>query len=129
MENQKHNAITWFEIYVDDMDRATKFYETVLNVKMDELPNPTDQPMQMKAFPSEMGSNGAAGSIVKMEGMKGGGSNVIVYFACEDCAVEQGRVEAAGGKICQPKMSIGEFGFCAIVNDTEGNTIGLHSLK
>ncbi|MBX9448725.1 MAG: hypothetical protein KL787_02945 [Taibaiella sp.] len=83
----------------------------------------------MKGFPGAVENGGASGSLVKMEGMAGGGSNVIVYFGCEDCSVEESRVEAAGGKICQQKMSIGEFGFCSIVMDTEGNTIGLHSMK
>lgn len=129
MDCKSQNPVTWFEIYVDDMERATKFYETIFEMKFIEMANPTEQPMQMRSFASQMGANGAAGSIVKMEGMKAGGSNVIIYFSCDDCAVEQRRVEAAGGKICQPKMSIGQYGFCAVMMDSEGNTFGLHSLK
>mgnify|MGYP002663365938 FL=1 len=73
---------------------------------------------------------GASGALVKMEGVpSGGGGGTLVYFACEDCAVEQGRVEKAGGKVFKPKFSIGEYGQCALVNDTEGNMIGLHSMK
>jgi hypothetical protein len=52
-----------------------------------------------------------------------------VYFACTDCAVEQGRVEAAGGKVFKPKFAIGPYGHCALLIDTEGNTIGLHSMQ
>ena len=129
MENQKFNPVTWFEIYVDNMERAQKFYETVLNVTLQPLSDPTESSMQMLAFPSSMESFGTSGTLVKMEGSKAGGSNVIIYFGCEDCATEESRVENAGGKVCQPKMSIGEFGFCSIVTDTEGNTIGLHSMK
>lgn len=125
----KTNPVVWFEIYVNDMERAAKFYETVLDVKLESMSDPTDQSMQMRAFPNEMQNPGTGGALVKMNGMEAGGQNVIIYFGCEDCAVEEGRVEAAGGKVAQPKMPIGEYGFCSIVNDTDGNTIGLHSMK
>lgn len=59
--------------------------------------------------------------------MVANGNNTVVYFESEDCTTEENRVENAGGKIIRPKMSIGEFGFIALVMDTEGNTIGLHS--
>ncbi len=129
MENKSINPVVWFEIYVNDMDRAARFYETVLNTKLELMSDPTDQSMQMRSFPGNMEGFGTGGTLVKMEGMPAGGSNVIVYFGCEDCAVEESRVEAAGGKIVQSKMSIGEYGFCSLVTDTEGSTIGLHSMK
>ncbi len=125
----KVNPVTWFEIYVNDMERATVFYEAVLNVKLEDMSDPTDQSMQMRAFPNETENPGAGGTLVKMEGMGAGGSNVILYFGCEDCAVEESRVEAAGGKVSQSKIAIGDYGFCSIVVDTEGNTIGLHSME
>ena len=128
MENKKFNPVVWFEIYVDDMERATKFYETVLGTKLEQMSDPTDMSMQMKMFSGDMEAHGTNGALVKTEGMKPGGSNVVIYFGCEDCAVEESRVEAAGGKVCQTKMAIGEFGFCSIVSDTEGNTFGLHSM-
>jgi len=53
----------------------------------------------------------------------------VVYFCCEDCAVEESRAEANGGCVEQTKMPIGEYGFISLVVDTEGNRIGLHSLK
>ncbi len=129
MENKTVNPVGWFEIYVDDMDRATKFYEAVLKTKLEQMSDPTDQSMQMKSFPGNMEGYGTPGALVKMKDMKAGGSNIIIYFVCEDCAVEESRVEAAGGKVCQSKMSIGEYGFCSIVADSEGNTVGLHSMK
>lgn len=129
MENKKGNPVGWFEIYVDDMERATKFYETVFETTLQPMSDPSDQSMEMKSFPGDMESYGTPGSLVKMADMKAGGSNIIIYFVCDDCAIEESRIEAAGGKICQKKMSIGEFGFCSIVTDTEGNTIGLHSMK
>ena len=56
-------------------------------------------------------------------------NNTVVYFETEDNIAEEQRIEAAGGKLVQPKMNIGEFGFISIFIDTEGNTIGLHSRK
>ena len=47
------------------------------------------------------------------------GAGTIIYFSCEDCAIEESRIADAGGKVCQSKQSIGEFGFIAIVQDTE----------
>lgn len=122
------NPVGWFEIYVNEMDRARKFYETVLDKKMDNMPMP-DENMQMIAFPMEAGGEGAAGALVKMEQMKAGTGGTMVYFSCDDCATEENRVADAGGKVHQPKMSIGEYGFISICADTEGNTFGLHSLK
>lgn len=126
----KPNPVGWFEIYVDDMARATTFYEAVLKTSLDELPDPTDDnsDLQMMSFPMDMESVGAPGALVKMQGVSAGGNSTIVYFACEDCAVEASRVAAAGGKVEKPKMSIGEYGFISLVIDTEGNMIGLHSM-
>ena len=57
-----------------------------------------------------------------------GGNSTLVYFGCEDCAVEAARVVPAGGKIFREKASIGQYGFIALAIDTEGNMIGLHSM-
>lgn len=124
------NPIGWFEIYVDDMARAVEFYQAVLGVELTALSDPTEveSKLQMMAFPSEMESYGAGGALVQVDGFPAGGNSTLVYFACEDCAVEESRVVAAGGKIHQPKMSLGEFGFCTHAFDTEGNMIGLHSM-
>lgn len=125
------NPIAWFEIYVDDMPRAKQFYETVFATELEQLEDPTESesPMEMLAFPSNMEEYGAAGSLVKIEGYPAGGQGTIIYFDCEDCSLEESRVVAAGGKIEQSKMSIGEFGFMSLIVDTEGNTIGLHSMS
>ncbi|SDD96033.1 hypothetical protein SAMN05421636_102440 [Pricia antarctica] len=123
------NASVWFEIYVDDIERASKFYETVFDVKLEELPNPGDDPTQMRSFPGDMEKYGANGALVKMEGKKAGGNGTLIYFGTEDCTTEENRVEKAGGKIFKPKMSIGEFGFISLFYDTEGNMIGVQSMK
>ncbi|NTV15769.1 MAG: VOC family protein [Desulfobulbaceae bacterium] len=125
----KTNPVNWFEIYVQDLDRAKKFYETVLATELQKLNAPFPG-IEMLTFPmGDENKYGATGALVKMEGMDATGNSIIVYFGCEDCAVEEGRVVAAGGRIDKPKMSIGEYGFISLVIDTEGNMIGLHSMK
>lgn len=123
------NPVGWFEIYVDDLARAEKFYSAVLGVQFDDLGDPTDPSVLMKAFPSDMEQYGATGALVKMEGFSAGGNSVLVYFPCEDCSVEEARVAAAGGKIEKTKFSIGEHGFISLAVDTEGNMFGLHSMQ
>jgi predicted enzyme related to lactoylglutathione lyase len=108
------------------MARARKFYETVCKVKLEKLESPE---AELWAFPMAPNAAGAAGALVKMQGVASGGNSTIVYFACEDCATEASRVAAAGGKIHKNKTSIGEHGFIALVLDTEGNMFGLHSMK
>jgi hypothetical protein len=119
------NPIGWFEIYVDDMARARKFYESVFQIALQPLEGGGPS---MLAFPSSMEDYGAGGTLVHMPGFPAGGNSTLVYFSCTDCAVEESRVVAAGGKIQKPKMSIGQYGFISLVVDTEGNMLGLHSM-
>jgi uncharacterized protein len=129
------NPVVWFEIYVQDMPRAKRFYETVFATTLASLAAPTaDSPgLEMWAFPMADPASGAGagsgGALVKMPGFSSGGSGTIVYFQCDDCAIEASRVAKAGGKIQQEKMSIGDYGFVALAHDSEGNMIGLHSMK
>ena len=129
----KPNPVTWFEIYVNDMTRAKTFYEAVFQFKLQDLPAPEGQASangtQMLAFPMDMAAGGAGGTLVKMNGVAAGGGGTLVYFGCDDCAEEQARVEKAGGQVHQAKFAIGPYGHCALVVDTEGNMIGLHSMK
>jgi hypothetical protein len=118
--------VGWFEIYVQDMARAKAFYESVLGATLESLPSPE---VEMWSFPMQQSASGAAGALVKMAGFPSGGNSVIVYFMCDDCAVEEARVQGAGGKVEKPKMSIGQYGFISLVVDTEGNMIGLHSMQ
>jgi predicted enzyme related to lactoylglutathione lyase len=124
------NPVVWFEIYVNDMTRARAFYEAVLGVKLEKLPDPGPGVAEMVTFPMTKDATGATGALARME--KGGppnGNGVIVYFSCEDCATESKRALASGGKVMKDKFSIGQYGFISLVNDTEGNVIGLHSMK
>lgn len=120
------NPAIWFEIYVQDMPRAKRFYETVFQRTLEPLNGPG---MDMWAFPMDKDALGAGGALVKMDGVASGGNSTLVYFACEDCAVEAARAAKAGGKVFRDKFSIGEYGFIALVTDTEGNLIGLHSMR
>ena len=123
------NAVSWFEIYVDDLERAKKFYEKVLDIQLDEMLDPTESGTQMASFPMHMDKPYASGALVKMEGFKPGSNSTIVYFDSEDCSIEEKRVSESGGKIFQGKTEIGEYGFMSLCLDTEGNTFGIHSMK
>jgi predicted enzyme related to lactoylglutathione lyase len=123
-----NNPIRWFEIYVQDVERAKRFYETVLETKLQKLNAPMPD-LELWQFPSDQDRYGATGALVKMTGVPSGGNSTIVYFGCDDCAVEQGRVVNAGGQIHRPKMSIGQYGFITLAVDPEGNMIGLHSMQ
>ena len=123
------NPVRWFEIYVQDMARAKTFYESVFKLKIEKLENPGKPELEYWTFPQmNMDQPGTSGALVRMDGVPSGGNSTIIYFGCDDCAVEARRVVAAGGKIKQDKMSIGQHGAIALVIDTEGNVIGLHSM-
>ena len=120
--------VGWFDIYVDDIDRAQRFYEAVLDTTLTPMDDPNDPTAQMRAFGDDFTSHGAGGALVKLEYTRPGQGGSMVYFACDDCAVELGRVEAAGGTVVRPKFSIGDHGFVSLMSDTEGNMVGLHSV-
>ena len=119
------NPVGWFEIYVQDMDRARRFYEAVLGTTLSRLPSPD---IEMWAFPGGPEHPGSAGAVVKMAGVASGGNSVLVYFNCADCATEGGRVATAGGRVVRDKISIGEYGFIVLAADPDGNMFGLHSM-
>ncbi len=120
----QENPARWFEIYVQDMARACAFYEAVLRRKLEKLDTPD---MEYWTFSMNPEHPGIGGALVKMPGVPSGGST-LVYFGCEDCAVEAARVVPAGGRIHKEKMSIGQHGHIALAVDTEGNMFGLHSM-
>lgn len=127
------NPVGWFEIYVTDMARARAFYETVLDIRMQPLPNPDEmkEGFEMLMFPSDMENEapGCGGTLCRMDGFTPGAGGTLIYFSCEDCGVQSSRVAAAGGQVCREKFSIAPYGFIALIIDTEGNMIGLHSMK
>lgn len=120
------NLVNWVEIPVADMDRAKKFYSNVFNC---ELTDAEMEGSKMAMFPMIEGAANASGSLVYAEGYEPSTSGSVIYFACEDLNNELGRVDENGGKTILPKTSIGESGFFAQFMDTEGNRVGLYSIK
>ena len=127
---KEFNPIVWFEIYVENMSRAKKFYESILDLKLEDMATPggLEDEMQMVAFPGDMDKHGANGALVRMADMKPGGNSTVIYFGSEDCGIEEARIEKSGGKVIQGKQSLGEHGFMILAMDSEGNTIGVHSM-
>ncbi|MFP4540830.1 MAG: VOC family protein [Opitutales bacterium] len=120
------NPVNWFEIYVQDMDRARAFYEAVFETTLEKLPN---LELEMWTFPMATDNYGAGGALVKMDGVEPTQGSTMVYFRCEDCAVQEARAAESGGRVMRPKMSIGEYGFISLIYDSEGTLLGLHSEK
>ena len=122
------NPVIHFEVQADDVARAKKFYETVLDMKLERH---AMGPLDMAWFPWVDKSNGAGGALVKHEAYQpAADGGVLIYFTAfsGDLSNELGRVEVAGGKICQGKKMISpEYGYMAVVSDTEGNRLALHS--
>jgi predicted enzyme related to lactoylglutathione lyase len=128
-----HNPVNWFEIYVQDMPRAKRFYETMLGVSLTLLRAPEGElgeaGLEMWSFNMSPDGPGAGGALVKMPGVPSMPGGTMVYFWCEDCGIEEARIADAGGRVHRPKMSIGNYGFITLAFDSEGNMFGLHSMK
>jgi predicted enzyme related to lactoylglutathione lyase len=122
----ERNSVAWFEIYVKDMERARKFYQAVFEVTLNQLEAPFPG-VEMWCFPMFEDGPGAAGALVKKEGLSSEGMGVLIYFSSEDCVVEAARVVEHGGRLIQDKMAIGIYGHIVIAVDTEGNMFGIHS--
>ena len=123
------NAISWFEIPSSNLIRAENFYETILGitfVKMD-LPN-----IKMRIFPIDdpMGIGGSlcdSGGFHKPSSTEG---PLIYLNGNPDVQLILDKVESAGGKVLVPKTQISkEFGYMAVILDTEGNRIAFHSIS
>jgi predicted enzyme related to lactoylglutathione lyase len=124
----KH-AISWFEIGSNDLDRATKFYETIFGISL----FPMDmENIKMRMFPVDDPQNGIGGALVDSGGFHKPSSTegVLIYLnGNPDVQQVLDKVEDAGGKILLQKTEISpEYGFMAVFLDTEGNRIGLHSV-
>jgi predicted enzyme related to lactoylglutathione lyase len=121
------DAITWFDIPTEDFNRAVKFYSDILDkdIRVD-----TFMGQKLGFFPMD-GMNVVGGDLVPPGlGNEPCAHGTRVYLNCDGIIDEvMGRVEKAGGKIVAPKSSMGEVGWIAIIMDSEGNTVGLHSFK
>lgn len=122
------NAISWFEIPATDLNRAQAFYETILEIKMTKLDLAN---IKMRLFPID-DDQGIGGSICDSGGFHKPSptDGPLLYLnANPDVQHVLDKVEKAGGKILVPKTQITEeFGYMAVINDTEGNRIAFHSL-
>ena len=117
--------VGWFEIPVDDMNRAKAFYETVFKVDIQVV---DFGGILMGWFPNRGQVTGAQGTLIKQESYIPSQEGTLVYFISDNVQNELDRVEAAGGKIYQPKTQISpEHGYMAVFLDTEGNRVALHS--
>ena len=121
------NLIWWFEIPATDIDRAIKFYSAVFGYE--SMQKMDFGGFEMAFFPADQGSPG--GALCKGESYKPNTDGVLIYFmANPDLSEALSRVEPAGGKVLVPKKIITEeYGYMALVTDTDGNRIALHSLK
>lgn len=122
----QENSLNWFEISVADINRATKFYETIFGIKMEKQ---NIMGMDMAFFPAEMGNGKASGGLVKGPMHKPSGDGVKLYLnGNPDLSAALGKVEKSGGKVTMPKTKISDdIGHMAFFTDTEGNTIAVHS--
>ena len=123
----KDNSLNWFEISVKDINRAKKFYETILAIKMTEMEM---MGMKMAFFPMEPGTGKANGGLAQSKMHKPSKAGAKIYLnANPDLSKVLAKVEKAGGEVTMPKTSLGPNGFMAFFTDTEGNSVGLHSNK
>lgn len=121
----KNNAINWFEIFVADLSRARAFYETILNAKLQDAGMDC---CEMAIFPYD-NMQGIGGALTKMEGCNPGPGGSMVYLNVEgDLDGVLSRIAAAGGKVIRDRFAIPPHGFIGIIEDTEGNVVGLHSM-
>jgi len=126
----KKNVISWFEIPVENFDRAKTFYETVLEIEIMVMPSMPDKTMKYGMFPFDMEGGGVGGGLSEMEGFVPSVNGSLVYLnGGDDLNHPLSKVEEAGGKILLPKTSIGENGFMAYFMDSEGNKVAFHSNK
>jgi hypothetical protein len=121
------HAISWFEIPSSNLERATKFYETIFGVQLIAMDTPN---IRMRLFPLE-DMSGIGGAVVDSGGFHKPSSTdgpLIYLNGNPDVQNILDKVEAAGGKIMVPKTEISpEYGHMTVIIDTEGNRIGLHS--
>jgi len=120
--NSAFNRAVWFDIPVANLERAAAFYEAVLNIKV-HIEQFDD--FQFGVLDHEQGNGGC---LIPNESAISGSQGILVYMNVDQRirdAITQ--VEPHGGKIIEPIHSIGPHGFRAIILDSEGNRLALHS--
>ena len=120
--------LNWFQIPVTDIDRAVKFYESVMQVTLNRM---DDDRMKRAFFPMDMENHDrTGGELVQHPDDRPSKEGVTIYFNSED-GVDAflARVATAGGQMTMPRTSIGEWGFIGLFVDSEGNEIGVHGIS
>ncbi|OAQ41706.1 lactoylglutathione lyase [Pedobacter psychrophilus] len=118
------NALNWFEIPAIDIARAKNFYETIFETQLFEMEM---MGMKMAVFPSQ--SPLVGGGLAQSPNHKPSTEGSIVYLnANPDLQIVLDKVIDAGGMLTMPKTNIGDNGFMAFFIDTEGNSVGVHSM-
>jgi uncharacterized protein len=117
------NPVSFFEIPVNDLQRATDFYEFVFECKL-ELQTIDGNEMAMFAF-NESGF-GASGALVKGEAYVTSKHGTRVYFSVSDIDDHLSRILQKGGQVMYPKTDIDDYGYVAEFEDSEGNCVALH---
>ena len=117
------NPANWFTLYVRDLARAKAFYEAVFQIALEDLPVEGTDARYCK-FPSDPDAPGCSGMLCHDPQQPfTPGNTVLLYFACDDCAIEAARAAQHGGKVLIGKTAIGnDYGF-------DGNRIGLYSAQ
>ncbi len=119
------NALNWFEIPATNISRAKKFYESIFEIKMEEMEM---SDMKYAMFPFDPMKGKIAGGLAQSPMHTPSTTGSIIYLnANPDLQKALDRIEKAGGKITMPKTSIGQNGYMAFFIDTEGNIMALHS--
>lgn len=116
------NTLVWLDIPVRDLDRAIAFYQSVLDLPIRDLrPN-----QNMAVIVQPLG--GVSCSLILTEGDSTTGNYPLPYFNCQR-RLEQAlsQVTPLGGSILQDIQPLTPFGYRAVVTDSEGNRIALHS--
>jgi predicted enzyme related to lactoylglutathione lyase len=122
---KKSNPVVYFEIPVNDIDRATKFYMTVFNFDFDKEIIDRNE---MALFPFADENSGISGALAKGEIYKPTKDGVVIYFKTENIDETLKLATSNGGQILYPKTDNG-IGLVAEFEDTEGNRIALYQSK
>lgn len=117
------NPVNWFEIPVQDLSAAKKFYESAFETELSDMEMGSNQ---MACFPMDMNSKGATGALIKGPQFTPSDVGSLVYLNVNDIEATLERIESGGGSTLMPKTSIGEHGFIAHFKDNEGNRVALH---
>ena len=123
------NPIGWVEIPVTDLDRAEKFYQGYLGLTLERQQE--RHGVTMSWFPMDMKSYGSAATLIHGPSFIPSHEGILVYFTAPEGTVEKAleKAEKQDIKILHPKTDIGEHGFFAILEDSEGNRFAIHSME